>query len=176
MTPTPFPPPIMLPSNLTLIYISNVSNMNEAINYSVQLCFSPSDYGVETGWYLYVCIIDSSERTFSLSLSPFYTPHLSVCVFLHVWLVMCRTCPIQWVWNVLCVCICMCVRTPCTVTTHQLLLHGCGVCTNRSRASVLTPVMSEVQELRGIFLRVSLPKCLPMCVCLFVCVCICVFV
>lgn len=45
------------------------------------------------------------------------------------------------------------------------------MCTNRSRARELTPVMSEVQELRGIFLRGSLQKCLPVCVCLFVCVC-----
>lgn len=36
--------------------------------------------------------------------------------------------------------------------------------------------MSEVQELRGIFLRGSLQKCLTVCVCLFVCVLLCVFV
>lgn len=75
--------------------------------------------------------------------------------------------------------LCVCVRTLCTVITQQLKLHGCGVCTNRSRASALTPVMSEVQELRGIFLRGYWLKCLAVCVCLFLfvflCVCLCNF-
>lgn len=78
-----------------------------------------------------------------------------------------------------CVCVRMraCVKSPCTVTTHHFLLHGCGVCTNRPGTSVLTPVMSEVQELRGIFFRGILAEvfacvCLPLCTCVYVCVCV----
>lgn len=125
-----------------------------------------------------LCLYHQQLRTyiFSVSVPLLYPSFECMCVFARLASYVLQLPHTVSLKCIMCVCICMCVRTPCTVTTHQLLLRGCGVCTNRSRASVLTPVMSEVQELRGIFLRGSLPKCLPMCVCLFVCVCICVFV
>lgn len=104
-----------------------------------------------------------------LCLSHIYIPHLRNIVLACIVAV-----HASWQW--MC---CVCVRTLCTVITQQLKLHGCGVCTNRSRASALTPVMSEVQELRGIFLRGYWLKCLAVCVCLFLfvflCVCLCNF-